>query len=138
MLPQRQPNTARQIQKRPQPDWVHDARLESVLELISEDFHVPREKILAATRSKAWIALARQVAMYLANVEAGVPMTHIAQFFHRDRSTVSWACARMEDLRDDPYYEDKFGALAEKLHIAIRQTNTTCVPDQPAASVARD
>jgi hypothetical protein len=45
--------------------------------------------------------LARQTAMYLANVAFGLSFTEISKLFGRDRTTVTHACAVIEDLRDN-------------------------------------
>lgn len=64
-------------------------------------FAVPRSKLQAARRCEARIALARQVAMYLAHVVFGLTLTRAGQLFGRDRTTVAHACAVVEDRRED-------------------------------------
>ena len=39
--------------------------------------------------------------MYLAHVVLGLTLTEVGQVFARDRTTVAYACGRVEDLRDD-------------------------------------
>ncbi|MDI4665752.1 chromosomal replication initiator DnaA [Xanthobacter autotrophicus] len=63
------------------------------------------EALVGLRRSTAPIATARQLAMYLAHVGLGLPQSEVAQAFGRDRSTVAYACRRIEDLRDDPAFD---------------------------------
>ena len=54
---------------------------------------------------RAPAAFARQAAMYLAHVKLGLSLSEVGAYFGRDRTTVSHACSRMEDFRDDPRLE---------------------------------
>jgi DNA-binding CsgD family transcriptional regulator len=56
----------------------------------------------------------RHVAIYLSYVSAGLTMSEIANAFSVDRSTVSYACAKVEDRRDYKRY-DRLISYAEKL-----------------------
>ena len=73
-----------------------------VEQTVATTFQVPLRELRARTRRKAPVAFARQVAMYLAHVELGLSLTIVAAQFGRDRTTVSHACGRVEDRRDDP------------------------------------
>jgi chromosomal replication initiation ATPase DnaA len=44
---------------------------------------------------------ARQIAIYLAHVGFGLTFTHLGQAFGRDRTTIRYACARIENARDE-------------------------------------
>lgn len=78
-------------------------------------FTVPMAELRAQTRRKARTAFARQVAMYLAHVVCGLSLTEVGLLFGRDRTTVSHACAIVEDCRDDP----SFDRLMEHLERAV-------------------
>ena len=60
----------------------------------------------------------RQVAMYVCHVALRIPQADVAHAFGRDRTTVRHACARVEDRRDDPVYDD-FVAAVERVAIAV-------------------
>lgn len=60
-------------------------------------------------------ARARQLAMYLAHIVYGRSMKEIGQAFGRDRTTVSYACALIEDMRDDPHFDEEVSALERQL-----------------------
>ncbi len=64
--------------------------------------HVAMERV---TRGIARVALARQVAMYLAHVGCGLSLTAAGNLFGRDRTTVAHACLIVEDRRDDPLFD---------------------------------
>jgi chromosomal replication initiation ATPase DnaA len=61
------------------------------------------------------IALARQTAMYLSHVAFGLTFTETGRLFDRDRTTVSHACAIVEDLRDDPAMDRALSILEAAL-----------------------
>lgn len=56
-------------------------------------------------------ALARHIAIYLAHVACGMRITDVARAFERDPATIRYACARIEDARDDLYFDQRLTAL---------------------------
>ena len=81
-------------------------RMRTVIEAaVAEVFAVSRTDLGRPTRGKAPIALARQVAMYLAHVSCGLSLTDVGHIFARDRTTVAHACAVIEDRRDDAVFD---------------------------------
>lgn len=81
-------------------------RLRHVIEAaIADIFGVPHTEIAQASRGKAPVARARQIAMYLAHVSCGLNLTDVGSIFARDRTTVAHACAVIEDRRDDPIFD---------------------------------
>lgn len=82
-------------------------QFEFVLSLIEEEFGAPREVILQETRGVRDVAWARQVAIYLCRVaEPEMSLTDVGAFFGRDRTTIAYALARVEDRRDFPDFDD--------------------------------
>jgi chromosomal replication initiation ATPase DnaA len=57
------------------------------------------------------VTFARQVAMYLTHVGAGLPQTEVGRLFARDRTTVAHACAVVEERRDDPVFDRSLEVL---------------------------
>ena len=81
-------------------------RVRCVIEgTVGDVFGVPRNDLGAPSRGKAPVALARQVAMYLAHVSCRLCLTDVGVIFARDRTTVAHACAVIEDRRDDPVFD---------------------------------
>jgi hypothetical protein len=68
-------------------------------------YQVTPEAIAAPTRHSRRAARARHVAIYLAHVTLGLPLAAVAGAFRRDRSTVTYACRRIEDARDNPAFD---------------------------------
>ena len=88
------------------PSASEAARLRRIIEgAIGDIFGVPKADLSKASRGKAPVALARQVAMYVAHVACGLSLTQVGQIFARDRTTVAHACAVVEDKRDDPVFD---------------------------------
>ena len=82
-------------------------------------FGVPVQDLQAANRGRANVALARQTAMYLANVGCSLSLTEVGTLFERDRTTVAHACALIEDRRDNPDF-DRALELLERAVRALR------------------
>ncbi len=72
---------------------------------VAQVFGLTAPQISCATRGRANAALARQVAMYVTHVSCGMNLTDVGILFSRDRTTVSHACAVIEDRRDDPVFD---------------------------------
>lgn len=72
---------------------------------VSQVFAIQLVELSRQTRGVAKVALARQVAMYLAHVSIGLNFTQIGVLFERDRTTVAHACSVIEDRRDDPLFD---------------------------------
>lgn len=88
--------------------------------LAADALDVPLADVLAATRGSRPAAHARQVAMYLAHVALGVPLAAAGRCFGRDHSTVAHGCGRVEDLRDEPSFDQMIAELALAARIARR------------------
>jgi chromosomal replication initiation ATPase DnaA len=72
-------------------------------------------ELRANRRGRAAAAFARQTAMYLAHVHVGLTLSQVGRNFGRDRTTVAHACARVEDSRDDPHFEQVISCLEATL-----------------------
>lgn len=95
------------IDRRGRPDFAA-AR---VLALVSDQRQVSRLLLLHSSRCEKSIAEARQVAMYLTHVVLRRTYAEVGDIFGRDRTTVSHACARVEDLRDLPDFDAELARL---------------------------
>lgn len=87
--------------------------------MVAQAYDVPLEEIAATTRRNPRAALARQVAMYLAHVVLGMTMSEIADAFGRDRTTASYACQRIEDLRENPTHDGQLEWLEAQLRRVV-------------------
>ncbi|MBN9335034.1 helix-turn-helix domain-containing protein [Devosia sp.] len=92
-----------------------DGGLADVLALVSREKNIPIRLLVHISRCRADTARARQLAMYLAHVAKGISLTSIGSAFGRDRTTVSYACNLIEDLRDDPAFDAELDRLESML-----------------------
>ena len=78
---------------------------QALLGLVARALGVPEAVLLHQQRCRRPIARARQLAMYLMHVILQRDYAEVGRFFHRDRTTVSYACALIEDLREDRAFD---------------------------------
>jgi chromosomal replication initiation ATPase DnaA len=93
-------------------------------QIVSGVFTVRSVDLWSGTRGRPRAAFARQVAMYLAHVAWGLSLTEVGQVFARDRTTVAYACCRVEDLRDDAAFDRSL----ELLEGVLRTLSWSSVP----------
>lgn len=66
----------------------------------------------------------QQIAMYVCHVALQLTMTDIARGFGRDRTTVGYACARVEDRRGDRAFDDLVGAVERVVNAVFAGAQT--------------
>lgn len=91
------------------------ARCRAIVNIVAHDTGVPSGAFFSPSRCGLPTAKARQLAMYLCHVLAGLTMTQVGLFFRRDRTTVAHACALIEDARDDQNVERRIQALEDRI-----------------------
>lgn len=79
--------------------------------LVAREKNISTQLFVHRSRCQAETARARQLAMYLSHVVLGCTLGEIGTAFGRDRTTVSHACALIEDLRDDAAFDAEVTAL---------------------------
>ena len=92
-----------------------DPRGWRLLELVAAARDLRARDLLGPDRGKAEIALARQLAMYLMHTHYCRIYATVGRFFGRDRTTVSHACAVIEDLREEPAFDQLVQTIEEQL-----------------------
>jgi chromosomal replication initiation ATPase DnaA len=90
---------------------LSDPEIAAVVAAIAADCGFSLEQLVQANRGPAALALARQVAMYLAHTLLGRQMADVGNLFGRDRTTVAHACAVIEDRRERADFDDWVGRL---------------------------
>lgn len=88
---------------------------DDVITLVARRKHVPIRLLLHKSRGHPSTVQARQLAMYLSHVVRGRSLAEIGRIFGRDRTTVSYACARIEDMRDDRGFDEEVSLLEQLL-----------------------
>lgn len=94
-----------------------DPRGWRLAELVAAERKIPLDALFYPERSEAHVALSRQLAMYLMHVGFGRLYADVGRFFGRDRTTVSHACAVVEELREGAEFE----AVANRLEAALAE-----------------
>lgn len=100
---------------------VNDERVadicEGVMDLAAALFNVSGRELRSPGRSSTSVARVRQIGMYVAHVVLRLNMTEIGRGFGRDRTTVMHACHMIEDMREDPDF-DQIIVMAERVTAA--------------------
>jgi chromosomal replication initiation ATPase DnaA len=85
---------------------VRDHKLAAfVVQLVALSTDVGAGVIASRSRQSADAARARQIAMYLVHTACEWRLARVASAFGRDRSTISYACRRVEDQREDASFD---------------------------------
>jgi chromosomal replication initiation ATPase DnaA len=100
------------------------AHIEQAIALV---FGVDDAALACASRGRAEVAHARQAAMYVSHVAGQLTLTEVGSLFERDRTTVSHACAAVEDRRDNPTFDRAIAAL-ELVVPALLSPRRACLP----------
>lgn len=87
--------------------------------LVALHTNIDVSMIFHASRCRINTARARQLAMYLAHVVLGESLTDIGLAFGRDRTTVSYACNLIEDMRDDVDFDREVTELEMHLQTLV-------------------
>jgi chromosomal replication initiation ATPase DnaA len=103
-----------------------NARAVAAQVAVSTALNVTLEELLAPTRRAPYVAKARQVAMYVAHVAYGLSIKEVAFSFGRDRSTAVYACRVVEDLRDDPRFDQWLTGVEASLD--MQRSAAACHP----------
>lgn len=104
-------------------DEAYDAQCDTVIALIAREKNVPIRLLMHPSRCRSDTARARQLAMYLCHVAVGRSLQAVGEIFGRDRTTVSHACALIEDMRDDRAFDATVAALELRIEAALGGDN---------------
>ncbi len=77
----------------------------NIMHVVGRSYRIETYEIFSPSRLQANIALARQIAMYLAHISFGLSQYEVGNLFHRDRKTVSHACKLIEDMREQSDFD---------------------------------
>jgi len=108
---------ARRAAPRNAPDKVAPCHIAA--KLAAAHYEVPVAQLKSRRRGSVQSTRARHVAIYLAHVALGVTLTEIGSAFRRDRATAAYACARVEDARDDPAFDAALTGLETAARIML-------------------
>ena len=111
---------------RPRP---HCAR-HAIEQTVADVFGIDCESLRQPTRGQAKVALARQVCMYIAHVCGRLSLTEVGDMFGRDRTTVSHACALVEQRRDNGDFDNAID-LIELIVFVLSSPRTLRWQEEP-------
>ncbi|HUV32597.1 MAG TPA: helix-turn-helix domain-containing protein [Devosiaceae bacterium] len=95
-----------------------------ILDLVAASRRVAPAELTGPGRASAGVAFARQIGMYLHHVVLGATLTAAGDAFARDRTTAAYACARVEDRRDDVSFDFQLRCLEDALRLACQGTGS--------------
>ncbi|WP_338722910.1 helix-turn-helix domain-containing protein [Devosia sp. XK-2] len=101
------------------PIGIDKGEVALVVSLVARHANVHSNLIFHGSRCRIKTARARQLAMYLAHVVLGESLTAVGQAFGRDRTTVSYACGLIEDMRDDVRFDTEVSDLERQLQALV-------------------
>lgn len=79
--------------------------------LVGYALGVPAEAILAPGRGTEAASKARQISIYLLRTCMGISLSRSALAWQRDRTTIAYACAHIEERREDADFDDWLAQL---------------------------
>ena len=89
---------------------------EGMIDIAAALFNISSKELRQPGRSAMPVSRVRQIAMYVAHVSLRLSMKEVARGFGRDRTTVVYACHLIEDMRDDPDF-DQIVAMTERVAV---------------------
>jgi chromosomal replication initiation ATPase DnaA len=92
-------------------------RVELAMHAVAVVWEIEAQALKSPTRGEQEVALARQIAMYVAHVALGVSLKEVAQSFGRDRTTARHACRVIEDRRDEPAFDERMRGIETALSV---------------------
>lgn len=95
------------------------------MQVSADAFKVTLFDLQSKKRSRAPVAMARQIAMYLAHVVGGLSTAEVSQAFERNKSTVTHACHIVEDRRDSPFFDREIARLETALIRRLDQSRAS-------------
>ncbi len=94
-------------------DRLGDFKASTLVRIIASAHELEVSELFHHSRSRAPIAATRQLAMYMMHVVLGRSLTDVGRFYGRDRTTVAYACMRVEDMRDDLDFDARICELEQ-------------------------
>ena len=82
-----------------------------VIHLTALAFRLPAQEVAWSRRGNRVAVHARHAAMYLMHVVLNLPLAQVGAAFARDRTTVTYACNRVETLREDRDFDRRLSVL---------------------------
>lgn len=95
-----------------------------VNQMVAAAFELSADRLLQNERGDARTSRARQIAMYLINTSLSQSFVEVAEFYERDRTTVSHACTVVEELRDIAEFDARLSELEKTIETVLTLLKT--------------
>ena len=90
--------------------------------LVAHALNIEQKKILVPKRSQKNITLARQITSYLMHVACQINISKTARLLKKDRATITHACHKIENQRDNPIFNYMIDHLEAVIKLWIKKT----------------
>ena len=97
----------------------------AVRAVTGEMISLNRPRIAEARDERFPVGPVQQIAMYVCHVGLRLTMSDIARGFGRDRTTVGYACAKVEDRRDDHAFDGLVAAVERVVNTVFAAREST-------------
>lgn len=104
-------------------------RADLTMHVVAMRLGTPMETIRSRGRLSRPAVRVRRVSLYLANVALGWTLERVGHAFGLNRQTVSTACTRIEEARDDRDLNDLLDQLAETIQTLCETPPVTDLTD---------
>ncbi len=122
----REPGTATVKLQTDHAEFERDSLLVRVTsQIVAMTFGLEQKQLLDRKRGPNQVSRARQVTAYLLHTTLSMSLVDIGRMFQKDRTTIGHACRMVEDLRDEPDFDDRINDLEATLHLIKNLANNT-------------
>jgi len=88
-------------------------------QMVASVYSLPASRLLRCDRGKASASRARQVSIYLMHTLLSLSYGEVGTVYGKDRTTIAYACHLIEDLRDEPAFDDKLLELENTIIMVL-------------------
>ncbi|MEM7068243.1 MAG: helix-turn-helix domain-containing protein [Pseudomonadota bacterium] len=92
-------------------------------QIVAVAFNIDQTELVHTKRGTTKISRARQISAYLLNTTLSLSLVDIGRLFGKDRTTIGYACRLIEDLRDDPAFDDRIAELEKTILLVMDLAN---------------
>ena len=104
-------------------------RADLIVHVVAMRLGAPMETVTRKGRLAQPALRARRVSLYLVHVALGWSLERVGHAFGINRQTVSTACTRIEEARDEPHLNDLLDELAETIQQLCDTPPVTGLPE---------
>lgn len=104
-------------------------RADLVLQIVAMRLGAPVESVTRKGRLSGPALRVRRVSLYLAHIALGWTLERVGHAYGINRQTVSTACTRIEEARDEPHLNDLLDQLAATIEALCDAPPITGLPE---------